>query len=175
MPSIKKKIHANNSEILRNTPSKKAKHCNNQQKENCSMNSTYFKESLVYYATIRCSDKNYKTKQYKGSCQTNFKKCYSTHKKSFNVPLYKRDIKLSMEYWNLKKKQLNPRISCEIKSIYKSYNPTSKRFNLCLTEKLKILDNPDKKLLNKGSEIISQYRHKNKYRLKTLASSITTF
>ena len=92
----------------------------------------------------------------------------------FNVPLYKHDTKLSTEYWNLKTKQLNPRISWKIKGIYKSYNPTSKRCNLCLTEKLEILDDPDKNLLNKRSEIISQCRHKNKYRLKTLASSMTS-
>ena len=40
------------------------------------------------------------------------------------------------------------------------------------TEKLEILDDPDKNLLNKRSEIISQCRHKNKYRLKTLASKM---
>ena len=43
-----------------------------------------------------------------------------------------------------------------------------------VTEKLEILDNPDKSLFNKRSEIISQCHHKNKYRLKTLASSMTT-
>ena len=69
-------------------------------------------------------------------------------------------------------KQLNPQISWKIKGIYKSYNPTSKRCKLCLTEKLEILDDPDKNLLNKRSEIISQCRHNNKYRLKTLASSM---
>ena len=82
------------------------------------------------------------------------------------------DTKLSTEYWNLKMKQLNPQISWKIKGIYKSYNPTSKRCKLCLTEKLEILDDPDKNLLNKRSEIISQCRHNNKYRLKTLASSM---
>ena len=88
--------------------------------------------------------------------------------------LYHHDTKVSTEYWNLKTKQLNPRISWKIKGICKSYNPTSKRRNLCLTEKLEILDDPDKNLLNKRSEIISQCRHKNKYRLKTLASSMTS-
>ena len=33
-----KKNNAHNREILRNTPSKNAKHCNCQQKENCPMN-----------------------------------------------------------------------------------------------------------------------------------------
>ena len=42
------------------------------------------------------------------------------------------------------------------------------------TEKLEILDDPDKNLLNKRSEIISQCRHKNKYRLKTFASNTTS-
>ena len=132
------------------------------------------KESLVYYATITCNDKNYKSRLYKGSWETSFKKRYSNHKKSFNVRFYKDDTKLSTEYWNLKMKQLNPQISWKIKGIYKSYNPTSKRCNLCLTEKLEILDDPDKNMLNKRSEIISQYRHKNKYRLKTLASKMTS-
>ena len=138
------------------------------------MNGACLKESLVYYATISCNYKNYKLKLYKGSCETGFKKCYSNHKKSFIVPLYKHDTKPSTEYWNLKTKQLNPRISGKIKGIYKSHNPTSKRCNLCLTEKLEILDGPDKNLLNKRSEIISQCHHKNKYRLKTLASSMTS-
>ena len=69
MPSIKTKINAHNREILRNTPSKNAKHCNCQQKENRSMNSDCLKESSVYYATISCNNKNYKPKLYKGSCE----------------------------------------------------------------------------------------------------------
>ena len=137
------------------------------------MNSACLKESLVYYATISCNDKNYKPKLYKGSCQTSLKKRYSNRKKSFNVLLYKHDTKLSKEYRNLKTKMLNPRISWKIKGIYKSYNSTSKRCNLYLTEKLEMLDDPDKNLI-KRSEIISKCRNKNNYRLKTLASSMTS-
>ena len=37
-----------------------------------------------------------------------------------------------------------------------------------------LLDDPEKIFLNNGSEIISQCHHKNKYRLKTLASSMTS-
>ena len=109
MPNIKTKINAHNRVILRNTPSKNAECCNCQQKENFPMNSDCHKERLVYYATISCNDNNYKpNKLYKGSCEASFKKRYSNHKKSFNVPLYKHDTKLSTEYWNLKMKQLNP-------------------------------------------------------------------
>ena len=174
MPNIKTKRNIHNREILQNTPSKNTKHCNWQQKENCPMNGARLKKSLVYYATISCNDKNYQQKLYKESSETSFKKCYSNHKNLFNVPLYKHDTKLSTEYWNLKMKQLNPRISWKIKGIYKSYNPTSKRSNLCPTEKLEILDDPYKNLLNERLEIISQCRHKNKYRFKTIASSMTS-
>ena len=55
------------------------------------MNGPCPRESLVYYATISCNGKNYKPKLYKESCKTSFKKRYSNHKKSFNVPLYKHD------------------------------------------------------------------------------------
>ena len=44
-------------------------------------------------------------------------------------------------------KQINPQISWKIKGTYKSYNPTSKRCNLCLTEKLEILDDQTKTCL----------------------------
>ena len=33
------------------------------------MNGACLKESLVYYATISCNDKNYEPKLYKGSCE----------------------------------------------------------------------------------------------------------
>ena len=116
----------------------------------CPMNGDCLKESLVYYATINCNDKNYKPKLYKGNCKTSFRKRCSNHKQSFNVP-----FQLSTKYRNLKMKQLYPQISWKIEGIYKSYNPTSKRCKLYLTEKLKILADPDKNLFNKRSEIIS--------------------
>ena len=114
---FKTKINAHNREILRNTPSKNVKHCNCQLKENCPMNGACLKESLVYYATISCNNNNNKPKLYKGSCEASFKKRSSNHKKSFNLPLYKHDTKLSTEYLNLKTKQVNPRISWKIKGI----------------------------------------------------------
>ena len=170
MPNIKTKINAHNREILRSIQSKNAKTCNCQQKENGAC----LQEILVYYPTISRDDKNYKPKLYKRSCKTSSKNHYSNHKKSFNVPFYKHETKVSTEYWKLKTKQLNPRISWNIKGIYKFSSPTSKRCNLCVTEKLEILDDPEKNVLNKRSEIISQCRHKNKYKLKTLASSMTS-
>ena len=74
---------------------------NASKKKTCPMSGPCLQESLVYYATKTCNDKNYKPILYEGSCETNFQKRYSTHKQSLNVPLYNYDTKISKEYWNL--------------------------------------------------------------------------
>ena len=65
MSNIKTKTIVHNRDILPNKPSKIAKQCNSQQKENCPMNGASLKESLVYYATISCNNKIYKPNLYK--------------------------------------------------------------------------------------------------------------
>ena len=72
------------------------------------MKGACLKESLVYYATISCNDKNYHPKLYKGSCEISFKKRYSNHKKSFNVPLYKHDTKLLNRVLEFKNQTTKP-------------------------------------------------------------------
>ena len=125
------------------------------------MNGLCLTSSILYQTTIKCSDSKYKQKtRDKGICETTFKKRYANHKKSFNLINSKNDTTLSVEYWTLKQKQQAPRLTWEIKGQYKAYNPTLKKCNLCLNEKLAIIDDPDKNLLNKGhTKDISQCRH----------------
>ena len=70
------------------------------------------------------------------------------------------DTKLSTEYWKVANNKLQPRISWSIKGNYKSYNLNSKRYSLCLHEKLEVVDDPKEILLNKRLEVISQCRHR---------------
>ena len=49
-----------------------------------------------------------------------------------------------------------------------TYDPFGKKCNLCLNEKLSIIDDPDKELLNKKSEVISQCHHQIKFKLGNL-------
>ena len=99
------------------------KTCNCLKKENCPINGLCLTERLLYYATITCN-KNY-TKLYKGICEITFKKRYAILKKSFNIPSFKNDIELSTEYWALKTKQLNPKVSWQIKRRCNSHGPIS--------------------------------------------------
>ena len=137
------------------------------------MNGLCLTSSILYQATIKCSDNKYKQKRYKGICETTFKKRYTNHKKSFNLIKSKNDTTLSIEYWNLKQKQQTPRLTSEIKGQNKAYSPTLKKCNLCFNEKLVIIDDQDKNLLNKRSEVISQCRHRNKFELVNLTSRKT--
>ena len=101
------------------------------------MNDLCLTESLLYYATGICNKESY-TKLYKGICETTFKKHYANHKKTINVPTYKNDTKLFIKYWALKTKQLNPKVSWQVKRRCNFYNPISRRCNLCLNKKLMI-------------------------------------
>ena len=171
MPNLKAKIDGHNKKIIENTPPPKTKLCNCLKKEYCPMRGTCLIENVLYYARITCDDQTYKPKLHKGICETTFKKRSANHKKSFNAEKNKSDTKLSTEYWKLANKNLYPRMSWSIKGNYKSYNPNSKGCSLCLHEKLEIVDDPEEILLSKGSEVISQCRHLNTNKLKTLVSN----
>ena len=147
--------------ILQPKTAEPQKLCNCLVKEDCPLNGLCLTSSILYQTTIKCSNSKYKQKRYKGICEMTFNKRYANHKKSFNWVNSKNYTILSVEYRSLKQKQQAPRLTSEIKGQYKTYN--LKKYNLCLNEKLAIIDDPDKNLLNKRSEVISQCRHQNKF------------
>ena len=149
MPNIGSKINGDNKKILQPKPTGPQKLCNCLVKEDCPLNGLCLTSSILYQATIKCSDSKYKQKNYKGIYETTFKKRYANHKKLQTT--------LSIEYWTLKQNsEPPPRLTWEIKGQYKAYKPTLKKCNLCLNEKLAIKDDPDKNLLNKRLEVTSQ-------------------
>ena len=76
------------------------------------------------------------------------------------------DTELSKHLWKLKEKKEGYSISWKIIAKAKSYSNTTKRCNLCITEKFFILSNPQMATLNKRNELISNCRHRRKYILK---------
>ena len=107
----------------------------------------------------------YNEKVYIGLCQTTFKKRYANHKKSFNTEKYKNSTALSNEFWRLKEQNGEPNITWRILRNSKSYNNSSKKCNLCASEKYEIATFKGKNILNKRSEVISKCRHQNKFSL----------
>ena len=81
MSNIRSKINVHNKKILQPKPAELQKLCNCLVKEDCPLYGLCLTSSILYQATIKCSDSKYKQKRYKGICQTKFKKRYANHKK----------------------------------------------------------------------------------------------
>ena len=160
MPNIRAKINSHKKKKNTTTQAHRTTElCNCLVKDDFPMSGLCLTSSISYQATKKCSDSKHKQKRQKGICETTFKKCYANQRKSFNLIKSKNDTTLSIEYWNSKQKQQAWRLTWKMKGQYKAYNPTLKKCNLCLNKKLAIIKDPDKNLLNKRSEVISQCRH----------------
>ena len=75
---------------------------------------------------------------------------------------------LSKYIWQLKDNSVNFNIKWSIIARARPYNNTTKRCDLCLTEKLMIIKFSSNNLLNKRSKLISKCRHENKFYLKNI-------
>ena len=91
---------------------------------------------------------------------------YFNHKFTFSHEHLKNHTALSKHFWFLKNKGLTPEIEWSILRKSNTPNSFNGRSNLCLEEKIYILNYkwPDK-LLNKRSELIARCRHKTKFKL----------
>ena len=79
------------------------------------------------------------------------------HKKQSNC------TELSKYIWELKSNNKDYDIKSSMIARAKAYNNRAKRCNLCLTEKLSIINANSANLLNKRNELISKCRHENKF------------
>ena len=168
MPTIKSKLETQNKKILNKLVNQNTQKCNCINKNTSPLNGSCLLENILHIATIKSDEKNYQPRNYKGISESTFKK----RKRSFNINRYINDTKLSVSYWNLKAGNSKPKVTWTVTKMFSSYNPQSNRCSLCLSEKFQTLEDEEKKLLNKKSEVMSKYRHQNKYMLRTLVSKI---
>ena len=124
-------------------------------------------ESIVYEAAVT-TDADGELKVYRGATENEFKLRYPAHTLSFNNENYKNSTELSKYIWQLKGQNRDFSIEWKILKNAKPYVNGSKRCNLCLTEKLEILNGLPSELLNKRSELVSKCRHENKFLLRNL-------
>ena len=103
--------------------------------------------NIIYKAKITSNLQNYHEKVYYGTSEGTFKQRYGNHKKSFNHEKHRTDVKLSKEYWRLKKLKAKPQVQIYI---LKRCRPTKRAVicYLCLKEKLFIIEHQRNNLLN---------------------------
>ena len=100
------------------------------------------------------------TKEYIGMTATTFKERYGNHKKSLKNVRYEKETELSSYIWKFKRSDRDFSIKWSIMKRAGAYSSGGRRCNLCIEEKLCLMDADGHKLLNKRSEIFAKCRHR---------------
>ena len=127
---------------------------------------------IVYKAEVTT---NQTKKIYYGSCSSTFKDRYNNHTSSFRHKSKKEETKLSQYVWELKNQNQQFEIAWSIEKKCSPYRPSSNKCDLCTTEKLVIIKERNKNMLNKRSEIANKCRHSNKFILYNILKNRLKF
>ena len=165
MPNIGSIISSHNKKILEEKKPLERGPCNCQprNRENCPLVGECTTSNVMYQADISSTDESYPGKVYIGITEPPFKGRYGNHERDFNHEEYANTTELSKEVWEIKKKGFVPSIKWKIIKQLPAYNPESKKCQLCLGEKVEILEREGENLVNKRSELVSTCRHKCKF------------
>ena len=162
MPNIASIIKAHNKQISTSGTGTDSITCNCRKKDLCPLQGNCQTTNIIYNAEVK---ENNNSQLYIGLTEPPFKLRYNNHTQSFKHEKHQNSTELSKHIWQLKRNKKPFTINWSIASRAQSYNSESKRCNLCLTEKLHILNAEKHSLLNKRPELISKCRHENKFYL----------
>ena len=143
MANVGTVINSHNRKILGETKPLEKDGCNCERgayRGNCPVNGECLTKNVLYRATVTSNLPNYGEKKYKGITYNTFKKRHYNHEKDFRDENNKNSSELSKEIWRIKEKGGNYRIKWEILSLHPPYNPATKKCQLCINEKLEILE-----------------------------------
>ena len=148
MPSMKNVNQKHNANFLSNhTSTVGARACSCRQKLECSSNNKCLSASLVYKATVSKVPSQI-NKYYYGVCEKTFKARYNNHNATFWNKSKQKSTELSKHIWKLKGNIMQHQISWNIASRARPCNGSTRKFELCLTEKLTIAKADPSSLLN---------------------------
>ena len=168
-------INKHNNRIMNNIPNEtQNQSCNCRNPNECQMENLCQTKNVIYKATVTTenNDSNNKNtnegeKIYIGITENTWKSRYNQHKTSFKNVTYNNSTSLSTYIWKLKSEQKIPIIKWEIIGKAYPYSSKSKKCNLCMNEKFRIIySEQSDKLLNKRNELLSNCRQQNKFILK---------
>ena len=158
MPNIASIVNNHNKKILINNTITPQNGCNCRKEDQCPLDNNRLITNVIYKANVT-TDKDNTRKNYIGLTEGTFKQQYTQHKRSFRNRKYANRTERAKHLWKCKDNKENYKISWSIISSASAYNNTSKRCDLCLTEKLHNIK------ANKTIELISKHHHENKYNL----------
>ena len=167
MQNIGSIISSHNKKVLEDKKPLELGACNCQarNRQNCPLDGHCLTTNVMYEATVKSSEAGYSDKHYIGISEPPFKKRLGNHTRDFNNKDYANTTELSKEIWKIKDRGFHPIVSWKIVRQLPAYSPERKKCQLCLGEKLEIIERNQENLLNKRSEIISTCRHRNKFKI----------
>ena len=136
MPNIANIIKAHNQKTLSQpTESNQTRSCNCRKPEMCPLDGQCLTDNLVYKATVKAD--NRPEKIYIGMTGNTFKTRFNGHKVSLKHKSHRNDTTLSkIPLGTNKDNGTNFNIHWSIAKRAKAYKGSTRRCNLCLTEKL---------------------------------------
>ena len=156
-------ISGHNKSLLKKGSTDTPKNCN--CRDVCPLPGDCRRSAVIYKATVKSGNE---TKLYIGSAETEIKLRLANHRHSFNESKLRNATRLSSYIHNLKDNNRLYDIKWDIVDKSTPYICGSKRCNLCLTEKYRILHSDPSTTLNARNEIVSKCRHNFKFKLRNI-------
>ena len=168
-PNVKRIFTAHNAKVIGDNKTQeqkkaKAKDCNCRKKDECPLDGKCQQEALIYKATASTGSEPEKT--YYGSTEGTFKRRYYSHKQDLAKITKRGNTTLAAYVWDCRDRGLNPTVKWEIFRKAKPYKRGQRRCDVCITEKLTILQNTGPNCLNQRSELCSKCPHSYKHKLE---------
>ena len=173
MPNVSQIIQSTNAQKLKKhelehnkIPEIQPKTCNCRNKQECPLQGKCLTRGVIYQAKVDNTSDN-TSESYIGLA-TEFKSRYRNHLTTFRNCEKRTSTELSKHIWMLKDSNKQFTISWTIMCHANPYNSTTRKCNLCLSEKYFIICKPHLATLNKKSELLNTCRHKSQFLLKSL-------
>ena len=128
---------SHNNKLIYPTANTDEMRCNSRTKSECPLNGKFQPKSIVCKASITAP--NMPTRHYFELCETEFKARFYNHRSSFKDQQKMNATELSKAVWDYKNRGIEPLISWSIIRKAAAFKSGAKCCNLCLAEKLAIL------------------------------------
>ena len=156
-------ISSHNKSLMRKeTPPDRTCNCRNQ--DQCPLDKKCLSSNIVYEAEITSQPDNI-VRYYRGLCSTKFKERLAVHHQCINHRQYAKGCELSKYVWELKDSNRTYDIKWKVVKHVKG-RKVGNSCKLCTTEKLCIIEHPNKDILL-NTNCIQKCRHESKHMLSS--------
>ena len=148
--------------------------CNCRSKEECPFGGRCNSRNVYQACISPIEHKRDRERVFIGISAGNWKQRWYNHRYSFSNPKHRYQTALSKYFWGLKDQGLSPQIKWKIIRHSSTANSFNGRCNLCLDEKISIINFKNRKLLlNKRNELVYKCRHWGKFKSSWLRATET--